>query len=265
MNIGLIGAGTIGKFLLEKINLEKRLSGFKVISVLDERQKSKPLLEELSHTYDFQYYQDLNAFLNSSIDLVVECANVEAVRQYAKEIVNKKDFFIISIGALVDLDFYQELEALARSLNRRIYLPSGAIGGLDVIKSAHVLGGLESVTLTTRKPAQALTDDLGSSSKEQVLFEGPAKEAIKQFPKNANVSIILSLAGLGVDNTKVKIVMDPAVKKNIHQVKATGDFGEMTLTLENNPSPTNPKTSYLTALSILSALNSLDHSIKIGS
>lgn len=264
MNIGLIGAGTIGKFLLEKINIEKRLPGFKITSVLDERSKSKQVLEDLSRTYEFDYYNDLNNFLNSPIDIVVECANVELVKQYAKEVVKKKDLFIISIGALVDIEFFQELQSLARSLDRHIYLPSGAIGGLDVIKSANVMGGIETVSLTTRKPAEALTDEKEAVVGEKVLFEGAAKEAIMQFPKNANVSIILSLAGVGVEDTKVKIILDPTVEKNIHEVKTIGDFGEVTIKLENNPSPTNPKTSYLTALSILSALKSLDDAIKIG-
>lgn len=264
MNIGLIGAGTIGRFLLEKINQEKRLQGFKVTSVLDERNKSKDTLEELSHTYNIEHYNELSSFLNAPIDLVVECANVDLVKQYAKEIVKKKDFFIISIGALVDMDFYQELKTLSRSMDRNIYLPSGAIGGLDIIKSANVMGGLESVSLTTRKPAQALTDQDEVILKEKVLFKGAAKDAIAQFPKNANVSIILSLAGIGVEDTKVTIIMDPSVERNIHEVRATGDFGELNIKLENKPSPTNPKTSYLTALSILSALKSLDDAIKIG-
>lgn len=264
LNIGLIGAGTIGRFLLEKINLEKRLPGFKVTSVLDERSKSKGVLEKLSHTYDFEYHQELHAFLNGPIDIVVECANVDLVKQYAKDIVKKKDFFIISIGALVDMTFYEELRTLVRSMDRNIYLPSGAIGGLDVIKSANVMGGLDSVSLTTRKPAQALTDGDDVIDKEKVVFDGVAKDAIVQFPKNANVSIILSLAGVGVENTKVKIIMDPSVERNIHEVKASGDFGDVSIELKNNPSPTNPKTSYLTALSILSALKSLDDAIKIG-
>lgn len=264
MNIGLIGAGTIGKFLLEKINIENRLPGYKVTSVFDERSKSRDTLQELAKSFDFEYFNELNSFLNSPIDIVVECANVDLVKQYATEIVKKKDFFIISIGALVDIDFYQKLQTLTRSFDRNIYLPSGAIGGLDVIKSANVMGGLDSISLTTRKPTQALTDGEEVVENEKVLFEGAAKDAIMQFPKNANVAIILSLAGVGVEHTKVKIIMDPSVERNIHEVKAAGDFGEVNIKLENNPSPTNPKTSYLTALSILSALKSLEDAIKIG-
>lgn len=262
INIGLIGVGTIGTFLLEKINKEKFISGYQITAVFDEREKAKDKLQHLASTYDFQPYQNIDRFLDSSIDVVVECANIDVVKQLAEQIIQKKDLFLISVGALVDPIYYDQLQGIATTEGRKIYLPTGAIGGLDVIKAANILGGLQSVTLITRKPAQALAGDL--IEEETVLFEGKAKDAIAQFPKNANVAIILSLSGIGVEKTKVKIIADPAVDKNIHCIETVGDFGKVEIKLENNPSPTNPKTSYLTALSILSSLKSLDEAVTIG-
>lgn len=113
----------------------------------------------------------------------------------------------------------------------------------------------------TRKPAKAL----GVESEDKfVLFDGPAKEAIQQFPQNANVAITLSLAGLGVEKTRVRIIADPAIKQNIHTIQATGEFGNLEFTFQNYSLPTNPKTSYLTALSLLSTLKSLNKQIQIG-
>src|SRR5690625_1927418 len=263
MNIGLIGVGSIGTFLMEKLNRENILSGYNITAVFDERNKSNERLEILSQKYGFYVHHELDDFLASDVDIVVECANVEVVKKYARQIIKQKDLFLISVGALVDPVLYEDLQSIAQRKRRKVYLPSGVIGGLDVLRAAHVLGGLDEVKLVTRKPAETLTAD--AIKEETIVFDGPAKEAIKAYPKNANISIIISISGIGIDKTRVKIIADPKVDKNIHQLEAHGDFGKLELKLENNPSPDNPKTSYLTAMSILSSLKSLDSAIMIGS
>ncbi|PWA07058.1 aspartate dehydrogenase [Pueribacillus theae] len=262
MKVGLIGCGAIGHFLLEKINQEKIFPNVEIVSVLDEREKSQPKLAKLADTYDLSFFSDADRFLSLEMDVVVECANVEAVRHYAPIVLTKKDLLIISVGALVDRAFYTELESIAKEHNRKMILPSGAIGGLDLIQAAKVSGGLQEVTLITRKPAKALLSE--TVEKETIIFKGKASEAISKFPKNINVAIILSLAGIGVNETNVQIVADPQIDKNIHTIKARGDFGEFELQIANHAMPGNPKTSYLTALSILSLLKSMGEQTIIG-
>jgi len=43
-----------------------------------------------------------------------------------------------------------------------------------------------------------------------------------------------------------------------------GDFGRISTIVENVPSPKNPKTSYLAALSAIAALRSIVEPVKIG-
>src|SRR5690606_39215010 len=154
------------------------------------------------------------------------------------------------------------LNNLADEFNRRLYLPSGAIGGLDLLQNAQVLGTVTSVSLTTRKPAKSLIEE--TIEEEKVIFEGNATEAIRLYPKNMNVSIVLALAGMGFEETKVTLVADPKVDKNIHQIEVTGDFGEASFTIKNNPFPANPKTSYLAAMSILGTLKRINRKLLIG-
>lgn len=262
LNIGLIGCGSIGHFLLEKINEDKLFSDYRITSVFDGRKNTTLKLRELSKEYGFKIYKELNDFLASNTDIVVECANIQVANEYASRIVQQKDLLLISIGVLADSALYKELQSTAKLKGTKIYLPSGAIGGLDIVKAANITDGLETVSLVSRKPASALS--IGLLDKEMVLFEGTAKNAIQEFPKNANVAIALSLAGIGIDKTSVKVIADPTVSKNIHTIYMQGEFGKVELTIENNPSPTNAKTSYLTGLSILSALQSLDEQIVIG-
>lgn len=262
LNIGLVGCGSIGQFLLEQINTEKLFSNYRITSVFDDRESASDKLIDLSRRYDFKIFQELDAFLDSGADIVVECANVKVANKYACKIVEQKDLLLISIGALAESTLYKELQAIAELKGTKVYLPSGAIGGLDIVKAANINGGLEVVSLVTRKPASALSKEL--LEKEIVLFDGTARKAIQEFPQNANVAITLSLAGIGIDKTTVKIIADPSVVKNIHTITMQGEFGSAELTIENNPSPTNSKTSYLTGLSILSALQSLDEQIVVG-
>ncbi|MDS9472386.1 aspartate dehydrogenase [Sporosarcina pasteurii] len=262
MKIGLIGCGSIGQFLLEKMNKEKLFPHYKVSAVFDAREKSVGKLQELAERYQFESFQDLDTFLDSDIDVVVECANIQFVNEYATKIVARKDLLLISIGALANTYLYDEIASIAKVNGNKVYLPAGAIGGLDIVKAANVMGGLHTVSLISRKPSEALSGELIAN--ETILFEGTARDAIEKFPKNANVAIALSLAGIGIEKTSVTIIADPNVDKNIHTIQAKGEFGQTEITISNNPSPANPKTSYLTSLSILSALQSLEQQISIG-
>src|SRR5699024_4511513 len=258
MRIGMIGAGAIAQFLLKKVNGDES-SNMEICSVL-VRNREKYI--DVESQFDVVLYEDLNAFLESGVDVIVEAANVGAARMLVPPIIKKKDMVVISIGAFADGDFYEEMNQLAVRHQTKVHLPSGAIGGLDLLQNAHVVGGVTRVALTTRKPAHSLTDK--KLSEKESIFSGTASEAIKQFPKNINVSIILSIAGLGVEKTSVNIIADPTIENNIHTIEVEGDFGEATFTVKNYPLAENPNTSHLAAMSVLGTLNRMQASIRIG-
>src|SRR5699024_2448969 len=117
-------------------------------------------------------YTNVEEFLNTQIDVVVEAATVEAVRDTITAALKKKDVILISVGALVDEAFLETLTETATQHGTSLYLPSGAIGGLDLLQNAHALSGVEHVTLTTRKPAHTLTDE--KLTEEKIIFSGSA-------------------------------------------------------------------------------------------
>ncbi|MFQ5800136.1 MAG: aspartate dehydrogenase domain-containing protein, partial [Candidatus Hydrothermarchaeales archaeon] len=106
--------------------------------------------------------------------------------------------------------------------------------------------------------------DLSGIKKRTVIFSGNASEAVAGFPSNVNVAAALAISGIGVRKTRVKIIADPAVERNIHEIRAKGDFGELSFRTENLPSQKNPKTSLLAALSAVSTLKKITNPIKIG-
>lgn len=261
MNIGIIGAGAIANFLMKRINQ----NGDDEMRINSVFVRSPNKYQYLEGQYNVTLYDQLDAFLDSDIDIVVEAANIEAVHQLFPKIILKKDVILISIGALADAAFFQKMNKLAKTNKRTIHLPSGAIGGLDLLQNANTDGGVTSVSLTTRKPARTLLDQASISDEDVVIFDGKASEAIKQFPKNINVSIILSLAGKGTEETNVTIIADPTANSNIHTIEIEGTFGTASFTIANNPLDENPKTSHLAAMSVLGALTRTQNTIKIGS
>lgn len=258
MKLGLLGCGNISQGVVKAIN-EGKLH-FSVTAVFDiNAENAKKLADEIKPKPKIA--ENIDDFLQG-IDIVFEGASQEAVILYSEKILSsKKHLMIMSIGAFVDDVFFKRLMKIAKENDVSIYLPSGAVLGIDGLKAAK-LAGCGEVTLTTRKNPKNLGLD---NKEEKVVFSGTAKEAVKKFPKNINVAAVISLAGIGFEKTKVLIISDPKVKENVHEIYTKGAFGEFTLRTKNFPSPENPRTSYLAVLSAIATLKKIeDSSVQIG-
>ncbi|WP_337862602.1 aspartate dehydrogenase [Nitrososphaera sp.] len=271
--VGIIGCGTIGGQLAMAID-GGSVGNASLVSLFDavpgsaEGLKKKLLRSKPSSHADFE------RFVGTGCDIVVEAASQEAVRRFAAKILESgKDIMVMSVGALADPELLAGLKESAAENGSRIYVPTGAIAGIDAIRAAK--GLLESVMLTTTKSPKALAGapffETGKVKLEEVkertqVYEGPAAEAVRLFPANVNVAAVLSLAGIGFEKTRVRIVADPAATTNQHEITAKGGFGEFRFTVSNVPSPGNPKTSYLAVLSAIECLRSVcDDGMRIGS
>ncbi|MFD1030277.1 aspartate dehydrogenase [Metaplanococcus flavidus] len=255
MNIGIIGTGNIASYLLEQVN-EGQMADGRITALFG---RNREVGTHLSEQFGVGFYTDIQEFLKRPLDMVVEASTVEAAALYLNEVVaHKKDLVVSSIGVFKDASFLEEVRSMAEVAGTRIFLPSGAIGGLDILQSAQAVGGLERVRITTRKSPASLGME---SQREEVLFEGTAFDAVEKFPKNVNVALVLAIAGVGVEKTEVRVIIDPAVERNTHTIEAEGDFGRMQLQIENNPMPNNPKTSLLAAMSILAVLQNRNQAV----
>ncbi len=195
------------------------------------------------------------------VDLVVETASQEAVREYGINILNAgKHLMVLSVGALADNELFRNMKKAARKNNVKIYVPSGGIIGIDGINAAK-LASIESVEITTRKNPINLGVDV---DRETLVFEGPASEGVMKFPRNVNVAATVGIAGIGMDRTDLRIIADPNIKRNIHEICVKGDFGEFTTITKNIPSTQNPKTSWIAALSAIAMLKEIFEVVQIG-
>ena len=267
--IGIVGCGAIGSSLAKEIT--SGFSGLASVSALYDidNTRSEGLAKALSKNTKLSV-QNLKELIRRS-DLVIECASSLYSWDIARAALSKgRDIMVMSVGGLIDR--FPSLSKLARRNNSRVYIPSGAISGIDALKAAGV-SGIKSVTLTTRKQPLSFEGvkyikdkhiDLGRVRGAKVLFSGSAREAVKYFPQNINVAAVLSLAGIGAKKTRVRIIADKKARRNIHEIRIESKAGDIITRTENLLHPGNPKTSYLAVLSAVAALKQVFAPVRIG-
>lgn len=253
MNVGIIGCGAIANIIASSIVPED--NDIQIKYFFDKDIERAENLASFAGGVAVIRLEDML----DDVDLVLECASPDSVKLLAPMILEKGiDMIIMSIGAFMDIDFYTKVFKLAKKNNAHIHLPSGAIVGLDGIKAVADFG-LKEITLVTRKSPKSLGKEIDT---EEILFEGQASEAVKEFPLNINVAATISMAcNRDID---VKIIVDPKVDRNVHEITAKGDFGEFKTTTMNHPCAANPKTSMLAAISAIKLLRSFNDTISVG-
>jgi aspartate dehydrogenase len=238
--VGLIGCGAIGTVLAQAI--ERKLIACDELIVYDfERTKAEQLKKVLKFPVTIvASFEDL---LRLKPSVIVEAASQQAAKDYVPKVVAAGiDLIVMSTGALLDLDV--DL--------KRLHVPSGAIGGLDAISSAG-LAGLSEVTLTSRKNPRAFSK---TNTQPETMYEGEAEEAARKFPREMNVAATLALT-VKPAKVNVKVISDPSVSRNTHEIQVKWAYGEMTLRFANDPHPDNPHTSALAAWSAIKLLQTL--------
>lgn len=267
LRIGIVGCGAIGSSLAKAI-----ISDFsdkaELISLYDiDMQRAYNLSSNLDKKLAALNLEDLI----NKVDLVIEATRADTAFETVKKVISfSKDIMIMSVGGIVQ--HYKELRAQAEERGVRIFIPSGAICGIDGLKASGC-SKINKVILTTKKPPKAFLGvpyvlknkiHLENIVKDTVIFEGNALQATMAFPQNINVAATLSLAGIGPENTLVRIVASVDTKSNVHEIEIDSDAGRITVRSENVVHPDNPKTSYLAVLSAIATLKQILDPVKIG-
>lgn len=267
-NISIIGCGAIGSELALSVDRTMNES-ISISSLLDIKlENAEGLKSKLSNNNPL-VFNNFSDYIKSEnfkdVNLVIEAASQNALLNYLNDIILlKKDLLVMSVGAFANAEFFSQVVKNVENNDINLYLPSGAIAGIDAIKS--VKSSISYLTLTTTKNPNSLRDSpffkknnisVDSIKKRTLIFEGSAIEAVENFPANVNVAALLGLTGIGLEKTKVNVIADPSLRINKHEIKVIGKFGELIIRVKNIPSSTNPKTSYLAILSIIESLRSI--------
>jgi aspartate dehydrogenase len=270
--VSLFGCGTIGREIARAF--ADGTVGADLARVYDRNpEKRRAVVDEFQSADAPEPVDEVSALFEDA-DLVVEAAGQSAVDDVAVPGLDAGlDVMVLSVGALADAELRERVVTTAEEEGQVVHVPSGAIAGLDAVKAAALTGDLNAVSLTTTKNPAGLEGapyleendvDVGEFDTATTVFEGAATEAALAFPSNINVAMALSLAGIGPDDTTVRIVADPEEENNVHHIEATGEMGTIETTVHNVPSPTNPKTSYLAAVSAIEKLRTMGATVRVG-
>jgi aspartate dehydrogenase len=268
LRIGIVGCGAIGSSLARSI--VKEFSAQAELTCLFDldAQKANRLAKAVGCQVCLPKTLER---LIINVDLVIEAASATSALKIAREAIrHSRDIMVMSVGGIIG--DYEKLTRQAKARHVKVFVPSGAICGIDGLKAA-VCGKVKSVTLTTKKHPRAFSGvvylrkkkvRLDKIKKEKVIFRGNAISAVKAFPQNINVAAILSIAGIGPHKTIVRIVASPQVIRNTHQIEIRSNAGRIISRTENVVHPDNPKTSYLAVLSAVATLKQILAPVKIG-
>jgi aspartate dehydrogenase len=253
INVTLIGFGAIGQAIVQRL---RNNSQIKIAAIVVRESSLAAVRKQV----------DKNIFVSTSVpagtQLILECAGHEALHAHVvPALENGIECAILSVGALSESGLAERLQTAAQVGGSQLHLLAGAIGGIDAISAART-EGLTFAQYSGRKPpggwkgsnAEALLD-LAGLDKATVFFEGSARQAALLYPKNANVAATVSLASLGLDATQVRLIADPAITENIHEIEVRGAFGQINISMRGKPLAENPKTSALTVMSAMRFLH----------
>ncbi|MEM9635914.1 MAG: aspartate dehydrogenase [Pseudomonadota bacterium] len=255
MKFALIGNGAIAQYV--KSNLSARGHTVEALLLRADGAASEPQPDDKAPLVLYRV-----ADLPGDVVHVIDCAGHAGLRDYGSDIlVSGRNLTTVSIGALADEELYSALRKAVVKGRSTLHLASGAIGALDCLRAARV-GQLTSVCYTGRKPSAGW---LGSPAESklclqalkgtpQTHFQGSARQAAIEYPKNANVAAAVALAGIGFDKTTVELIADPGITSNIHEIQAEGEFGSFEFRISGKALADNPRSSALAAMSVISSI-----------
>lgn len=265
LKIGLLGVGAIGRTIATAID-QKQIKAELVALADQDQERARALSAELASRPAVVSMEEMI----DGADVAAEAASQAALAEFVpKALARGRDMLIMSVGGLLGR---QEWFRQAEEKGCRIYVPSGAIAGLDGIKSASI-GRIEAAELTSRKPVAALRGSkyvvdrgirIEELKEETVIFEGTAEEAARAFPATSNVAASLRLAVEPSAAVCVRVVAVPGGNENVHEIRVKGEFGRLSMRVENVPSKSNPRTSQLAAFSAIATLKNLTTALRVG-
>jgi len=227
--IGIVGYGFIGQALAAAVTEAPGLS----LAFVWNRSP-----EALGDLPPDLVLEDLGRAGERGTDLIVEVAHPDITRDHGARFLENADYMPVSVAALVDDDLRARLAAAATATGRRVFVPAGALMGLDALRVWR--DHWAEVTITFRKHPRNLDfsdsgyDPAGIDG-ETVLYDGPVRGIARLYPRNINTMITCALATTGLDACRGRLIADPALDVAVAEVEALGDDGAVLSMVKRQP------------------------------
>ena len=228
--IGLVGLGYVGRYVYEQISSRPEL-GLEIAFV------HELAAERLAGLPPEVILPELHAFAARRPDLVVEMAHPAVTRQFGELFLQETDYLPLSMTAFADEALRQRLLETARRSGTCLFIPHGAVVGLENIFEGRDLW--EEVTVVMKKSPKNLDFSAAPQLKPAdltqptVLYDGPTRAVCPLFPRNVNSHATVALAGIGFDRTRSVLIADPALDVSVIELTAQGKGAAMRIERSN--------------------------------
>ena len=216
--IGIVGYGKLGKHLCTAI---AKTEGLELAFVWNRNAMA------IGPEIPFEKrIEDVSAFRKFPCDLIVEVAHPIISKKWGAEFLQHCDYMIGSPTALADKE--TEESVLYGNNTNGLYIPRGALPGLEEVLSMRHAKNLFAASITMRKHPDSLkyTGPLREPPKEKgetIYYQGTLRELCGYAPNNVNTMAVLALAsGLGMDNVHATLIANPQLEHHITEVSLFG-------------------------------------------
>lgn len=228
--IGLIGMGYLGSYVYEQVTSQPQL-GLEVAFVSDQAP------DRLKNVPPDLVLADPAEARDRRPDLIVEMAHPSVTQRWGEGFLACSDYMPLSLTALADTGLHDKILAAAAKHGTCLYVPHGAMVGLDAIFECRDLWEEVSVTMKKSPRNMDLTAFPQFRGKEitepTVLYDGPTRGICPLFPRNVNSHAAVALAGIGFDRTRSVLVADPSLDVSVIEVVARGQGTEVRIERAN--------------------------------
>lgn len=223
--LAIFGCGGLANLVVDAM-IDGFLPGYQLVGTMSRTLAKATYLADKINSVQNEYrcvaFNTTDQLLALKPDYIVETASPDAFKGFALDALKIGSSIItLSIGAFADEEFYKNVQQVADENNAKVYIASGAIGGLDVLRTATLMYKSKA-TFTTQKGPGSLRDsevyDTALENEEREVFKGNAAEAIALFPHKVNVSVAASIASVGPEEMKVSINSTPGFVGDRHTI-----------------------------------------------
>ena len=214
--IGIVGYGKLGQHLCAAIQKDPEME----LAFVWNRNKDR-FGSELSEDL---IIDDLRKSADLACDLVVEVAHPIISKEWGDFFLRHSDYMIGSPTALADRVLENQL--LKGNHQHGLYIPRGALPGLEEVLSLRANNKLTAAAITMRKHPKSLkySGPIQEPDKNpQIYYKGPLRALCGYAPNNVNTMAVLALSsGLGFDNLQAQLVADTTLEHHITEVSLFG-------------------------------------------